>query len=100
MDPSLGRGGVHQHNLAGDQPVEQHPLGRELLFQFTSGAECQLAHLYIGGDIERPDCGQRQAALIAPGEETAASSRISPASVRIADIGGEAATTQAGAFTR
>ena len=37
----------------------------------------------------RPDRRQRQAALVAPGEETAARPGIGPARVRVADVGGE-----------
>ena len=48
-----------------------------------------LERLYISGDIERPDRGQRQAAILAPGEELAAGPRVSPARVRVADVGGE-----------
>jgi hypothetical protein len=49
----------------------------------------RLALLYIGGDIVRPDRGQRQAASVAPGEEPGARPRVRPARVRVADVGGE-----------
>jgi hypothetical protein len=45
--------------------------------------------LYIQGDVIRPDRRQRQAAILAPGEELATGPRVSPARVRVADIGGE-----------
>jgi hypothetical protein len=49
-----------------------------------------LERLYIGGDIERPDRRQRQpAAILAPSEELVAGPRVSPARVRVADVGGE-----------
>ena len=57
---------------------------------FTPGARMGLLErLDIGGDIERPDRRQRQAAILAPGEELAAGPRVSPARVRVADVGGE-----------
>ena len=57
---------------------------------FTPGAawvccEC----LYIGRNVMRPDRRQRQAAIIAPGEEPAARPRIGAPRVRVADVGGE-----------
>jgi hypothetical protein len=65
------RGRVGWCHLAGDQPVEQHPHRRELLLH--AGRRVGLSErLYIGGDIERPDRGQRQLAVVAPREEPAA----------------------------
>jgi hypothetical protein len=49
----------------------------------------QLARLDIGGDLMRPDCRKRQAAFVAPGEESCACPGIGAARVRVADIGGE-----------
>ena len=49
---------------------------------------CLLERLDISGDIERPDGVERQAAILAPGEEPATDPRVSPARVRIADVGG------------
>jgi hypothetical protein len=49
----------------------------------------QPACLYIGGDIVRPDRRQRQAALLAPGEEGLARAAVSPAGVGVADVRGE-----------
>ena len=83
-----GRSRVHRHDLAGDQPVEQHPHGCQLLLHVRRRMG-QLARLYIGGDIMRPDRRQRQAALVAPGEETGACPGIGPARIRVADVGGE-----------
>ena len=86
--PRTADGRVCRHHLAGDQPVEQHPHGGELLLHARRRMgllEC----LDISGDIERPDRGQRQAAIVAPGEELAAGPRIGPARVRVADVGGE-----------
>ena len=48
-----------------------------------------LERLYICGDIVRPDRGQRQAAVLAPGEEPAARAGVGPTRVRVADVGGE-----------
>jgi len=83
-----GRRRVYWHHLAGDEPIEQHAHGGELLLDARRRMgllEC----LYISGDIERPDRGQRQPAILAPGEELATGPRVSPARVRVADIGGE-----------
>ena len=41
------------------------------------------------GHVERPDRRQRKAAILAPGEECGAGSRIGPACVVVADVGGE-----------
>ena len=79
---------VHRHDLAGDQPVEQHAHGRQLLFHVRRRMG-QLARLYIGGDIMRPDRRQRQAALVAPGEEADARTSVSAARIRVADVDGE-----------
>jgi len=81
-----GRRRVSGHHLAGDEPVEQHAHGGELLLDARRRMGL-LERLYISGDIERPDRGQRQPAILAPGEELAAGPRVSPARVRVADIG-------------
>jgi len=83
-----GRRRVRGQHLAGDQPVEQHPHRRELLLHAGRRVGL-LKRLYIGGDIERPDRGQRQAAVVAPGEEPGARPRIGAPRVGIADVGGE-----------
>jgi hypothetical protein len=43
----------------------------------------------IGGDVVRPDRGERQAAVFAPGKEPAAGARVSAARVGVADVSGE-----------
>ena len=48
-----------------------------------------LERLYVSGNIERPDRGQRQPAILAPGEELVAGPRVSPARMRVADVRGE-----------
>jgi hypothetical protein len=48
-----------------------------------------LQGLDIGRDLERPDRRQRQSALLTPGKERRAGSRIGAPGVRIADRGGE-----------
>ena len=45
--------------------------------------------LYIRRDIEGPDRGERQAALLAPGGEPGACPGMGPVRVRVADAGGE-----------
>ena len=83
-----GRSRVCRHNLAGDQPIEQHAHGGELLL-YARRRMGPLERLYIGGDIERPDRGQRQPAIFAPGEELSTRPRISSARIWIADVSGE-----------
>ena len=56
---------------------------------FTLGAECSLQFLHPGGHVERPNGREREAALLAPGEEPAASAGVSPARVVVVDVGGE-----------
>jgi hypothetical protein len=73
-----GRGRVHRHHLAGDEPVEQHPHGRELLL-YARRPVVLLQLLHPGGHVERPDGGEREAAIFAPGEEPAARPGVSPA---------------------
>jgi hypothetical protein len=63
-----GRGRVHRHDLAGDQPIEQHPHRSELLLHVRCRMG-QLARLYIGRDVMRPDRRQCQAAFLAPGKK-------------------------------
>jgi hypothetical protein len=48
-----------------------------------------LERLYIGGDIERPDRRQRQAAVLAPREEPVARPHIGAPGIRVADVGGK-----------
>ena len=83
-----GRRRVCRHDLAGDQPIEQHAHGGELLLHGRRRMG-PLERLYIGGDIERPDRRQRQAAIIAPSEKLPAGSRISAARVLVPDVRGE-----------
>ncbi len=46
-----------------------------------------LQALYIGDDVQRPDRGQRHAAVHAPGEVPAAGASVGPTGVRVADVG-------------
>jgi hypothetical protein len=59
---------VGGHDLAGDQPIEEHAYSRELLLDRRCRGLC-LQLLYIGGDVMRPDGGECQAALLAPGRD-------------------------------
>ena len=45
--------------------------------------------LDISRNVMRPDRRQRQAAIVAPGEEPTARPRISASRARVADVGGE-----------
>jgi len=88
LRPPHGRCRISRHHLAGDEPIEQHAHGSKLLLHARRRMGL-LERLYIGRDIERPDRGQRQPAILAPGEELATGPCVSPARVRIADIRGE-----------
>src|SRR5262245_14247163 len=82
---SDGRSWIGQSHLADDKPVEQHAHGCELLLHGRRrGIRLQL--LYIGGDVVRPDCCEREPALLAPRKESSARPGIGPARVRVADI--------------
>ncbi len=83
-----GRCRVRGHHLAGHQPVEQHPYGCELLLHIRRRMGL-LAALYICRNIKRPHSRKRPAALVAPGEKLRAGAHVSPARVRVADVGGE-----------
>jgi hypothetical protein len=88
LRPAHCRGRIARRHLAGDRPVEQHAHRGELLLHAGRRVGL-LERLYIGGDIERSDRWQRQAAIFAPREEPAARSRISAPCIRVADVGGE-----------
>jgi hypothetical protein len=69
---------VYRHNLTGDQPVEHHPHRRELLL-YIRRRMGQATCLYIGGDVVRADCRQRQAAFIAlPGTDVIIRKMVGP----------------------
>ena len=88
LRPAHRRGRIHRHHLAGHQPVEQHAHGGELLLHARRPVFLlQLVH--PGRHIERPDGGERQPALFAPGEEPAAGAGVGPARVVVVDVGGE-----------
>jgi hypothetical protein len=88
LRPAHGRGRIGRHDLPGDEPVKQHADRRKLLLHIRCGMGL-LPGLYIGRYVERPDCHQRQAAVLAPGEELAARPSIGAARVGVADMGGE-----------
>ena len=68
--PAHRRGRIGRDDLADDQPVEQHAHGGELLLHQRRRSLDGLQLLYIGGDVMRPDRGERQAALLAPARRT------------------------------
>ena len=86
--PLDGMGGVVRHDLADDQPVEQHPDRGELLLDRGRGVRAAQL-LDPGGDMDRPDRRQAQAHLPAPGEEAPGGAGVGGAGVRVADPGGE-----------
>ncbi len=83
-----GGGRVVRHDLAGDQPVEQHPHGGELLLH--GRRRVGLLHGFdIAGDVIGPDGWQREAARLAPRQKIRAGAGVGPAGVWVADVGGE-----------
>jgi hypothetical protein len=79
---------VCRHDLAGHQPVKQHPYCRELLLD-RRRRDRVLQLLYIGGDVMWADTGRHEAAILAPGKEPVAGPGVSAARVRVADVGRE-----------
>ena len=86
--PRTAAARIQRHHLAGDQPVEQHPHGGELLLHIRRRMGL-LAGFDIPGHVDGPDCRQSQAAFIAPGKKLLACARVGSPRVRIADVGGE-----------
>ena len=84
--PAHGGGGIHRHDLADDQPIEQMPQRRQAQLRGRRGSRF-LQLLDIGGDmhaLDRRDA--RDAARLKPIEEFDGGARIGAARVRIADI--------------
>jgi hypothetical protein len=77
--------GVGCDNLAGDQPVEQHADGSQVLLH--RGLLKVLAErLDIGGDVQRLDVGElAELMMLAPGEEPADRMQIGCSGVLVAD---------------
>ena len=76
-------------DLAGDQPVEQHADGGEVLFDRRL-LEVLAERLDIGGDVERLDIGDLADLVpVDPGEEPHGGAIIGLPRVLVADGGGE-----------
>jgi len=84
------RGGrVDGEHAAGDQPVEQHADGGEVLLDGRL-FEIRPERLDVGGDVQRLDIGQLTNVMpLAPGEEPAARPVIGLAGIPVADGSGE-----------
>src|SRR5205823_3160206 len=76
------------YDLPGNEPVEQHAHGRKLLLH-TRRPMCPLQVFHPGRYVERPDGGEREPAIFAPGEKPAAGARIGPPRVIVVDVGGK-----------
>lgn len=74
------------NDLLDDQPVEQSPQRRQVLFDGRSGERLPLD---IGGDMQRPDGGKLQLILLAPAEELRRGLHVRLAHIRHAVCGGE-----------
>ena len=82
-------GRVDVDDLAGDQPVEEHADGGELLLDRRLGVVL-LELLDIGGDQDRLDGFEvADAAVLAPAEEVDGVAEVRTPGVRVADVGGE-----------
>ena len=82
-------GRIGGDDLAGDQPVEQHADGGQVLLDGRL-LEILAQRLDIGGDMQRLDIGDlADLVLVAPGEEPAAGPVIGRAGVLVADGRGE-----------
>ena len=81
---------VHRHDLAGHQPVEQHPHRGEVLLRARLGVRLLVLSLNVGGD----DGGTNLAEVMnsvptAPRKKVGHGPTVGPAGVRVPDVGGE-----------
>ena len=85
-----GVGRVDGDDLAGDQPVEQHPNGGQVLFDRRL-FEVAAHGLDVGGDVERFDIDERLnfRTSVAPIEESTAGPKVGHAGVVVRDRRGE-----------
>jgi len=82
-------GGVGGHDLAGDQPVEQHADGCQVLLD-RRFLEILAKRLDIGRHMQRLDIGElAELVMLAPGEEPAGGMQVGCPGVAVADGGGE-----------
>lgn len=75
---------IHRDDLSRDEPVEEHLQRGEFLFDAWS-VDLRPEFLNIGGDEERADVAEADAAFLAPIAEVAHRSAVGFASVSIAD---------------
>ena len=76
-------------DLAGDQPVEQHADGGQVLLDRRL-LEILAERLDIGRDVQRLDVGElAELVVLAPGEEPADGMQVGRPGVLVADGGGE-----------
>jgi hypothetical protein len=82
-------GGIGGEDAAGDEPIEQHADGGEVLLDGRL-RHSLLERLYIGGDVERLDIDQRDdPGGVEPGEEVRDGPVIGHPGVLVADGGGK-----------
>ena len=80
---------VDGEDTAGDQPVEAHADGGEVLFDGRLG-KAGLKHLHIGGDVERLDIDEFADGMpFDPGEEVGDGPEIGQPGIFVPDGGGE-----------
>ena len=83
-----GAGRIERHDLANHQPVEQHPNGRQVLFD--RGRRIGLCQqLHVGGHHHRLDAVKPLAVHLAPVGEPETGNQIRLPGIRVADRGGE-----------
>jgi len=86
LRPANGVRGVHGHDLAGDEPIEEHANGGEVLLDRglgTLGAEL----LDVRGDMNGLDSLKRQLSFFAPGGKLRDRDEVRAARVAVADVG-------------
>lgn len=84
-----GMGWIGLHDVAGDQPIEQHPDRGQVLFD--GGLGVGAAELFdVSGDVHRCDPGEvLQTPLRAPVGKGVDGLEVGPAGMRVADVDGE-----------
>jgi hypothetical protein len=86
---AVGMGRIGGEHAAGDQPVEQHANGGQMLFcgRFLEAA---LHRLDVCGDVQRLDVSELTDLMtLAPGEEPAHRMKVSGSGVLVANGGGK-----------
>ena len=79
---------VGRHDLAGDQPIEEHPDGGQMLFDGRLGMVLH-QQLDIRRHVHRLNLVERERPTLAPGRELRHGDEVRPTSIPITDVDGE-----------